>query len=225
MDRKTRRNVDSSPIQWVGQMMHALAAVAQWGSTAPRVVEGQPQAGVPGPIARSRAARSLPLRPTLWRLFWVLMLLAHAPALGSTVRSFVSAGLTGERLASCLLLGLAVVFFALKAIDIALLRFQTTRRSFVALCMVAALLHLDTIRPADAPTFLPEATALVATTCFAGSLEPVQRKLNAALSRFASASSRHQHHSQTRDIVLLEEFHPRCWTLAHRLFLLRAPPV
>ncbi len=172
------------------------------------------------PIGRRAARTSVPFR----QLFWLLMLAGHTPALVGAWRSFVVNGLAVERLGGCVLLTLTMVFFALKARDIALLRFRSDRRSWVAIVMVVALLHLDVVRTGDDPTLVPQYTTLIATTWLAVKICLVRRHLRPVL---MSATSTPVHLSslmRSADTAWLDAFRPRCWVLAFRLFLLRAPP-
>ncbi|MGB2985310.1 MAG: hypothetical protein WBE26_05455 [Phycisphaerae bacterium] len=164
------------------------------------------------------------LLPPLRRVFWVLMVVAHAPALVGAWRLFVENGFDAEPLFGSIALTFSMVFFALKVGDVAFLRFRPGRRSFVAFCMVVALVHLDVIRPNDDPTLVPECTVLTATTWLVGTLPLVRRTPREALSRTGSAFKYRPPVRPTAGTVWLDAFRPHCWVLAFRFFSLRAPP-
>ncbi|MFQ5494282.1 MAG: hypothetical protein ACE5EX_02780, partial [Phycisphaerae bacterium] len=94
-------------------------------------------------------------RGSVRRSLWLLLGLAHLPALFGTLQTLATDGFSADRLAPCLLLALAIVFFALKTWDVAALRFRTDRRSCVTLIIVVAMLHLDVLRPESGQTRVP----------------------------------------------------------------------
>jgi len=160
----------------------------------------------------------------LGRAFWLLMGLAHAPALIGAWRSLAVNGFAVESLGGCILLTLSMLFFALKLRDVPCLRFRTDRGSWVALCLVVALLHTNAILPDGDPTIVPECTTLIVTTWF-GTQMPVTRRLLVALpTRIAAAVRCGDPVNRSTDTVWLDAFRPRCWGLALRVFRLRAPP-
>ncbi len=167
-------------------------------------------------------ARSLSNR--LRKPFWLLMLAAHAPALLGAWRSVMATGLDAERLGGCLILTLSMLFFALKARDIPLLRLRTGRRSFVVACIVAALLHVNVLQPQGDSATVPQCTALVATTWLIVQLPLVRRAFGSLGSRVAAAHRRSFQITFCRNTVWLDMFRPHCWVLAFRFFCLRAPP-
>jgi hypothetical protein len=102
------------------------------------------------------------------RLWWTALLLLHAPIFGTVLLSLVSEGVTFGRLSSALSLALAILFFLLKIRDVAFLRLQTRQQSFVALCLVIAVVHHDAAASALSQDGAP-ATVAVVTTVLVGS--------------------------------------------------------
>ena len=161
---------------------------------------------------------------SLKQAFWVLMGLAHAPALISVARSVVTESFELERLVGCAVLSLAMLFFALKVYGVAWLRFRTGRRAVVAFCLVVALLHLDVIRSNGAPSIVPECTALIATSWLAVRQPSLRRLLGTTLCRAAPLYKSFLPTAHPTETVWLDAFRPRCWLLAFKFFSLRAPP-
>jgi hypothetical protein len=56
-------------------------------------------------------------------------------------------GLDAEVMSGCTLLSAAVIFFLLKLFGLRCLRLRLTRRGWIAVCLVVALIHLDCVRP------------------------------------------------------------------------------
>ncbi len=173
------------------------------------------------PVSRGYARlQAVPLR----RAFWLLMGLAHAPALISAWRSLVAGGFAAESFGGCVLLTLSMLFFALKLRDVPYLRFRTDRRSCVALCIVVALLHTDAIVSDDNPTVIPECTALVVTTWLSTQL-PLTRRMSALLpTRVVSVLGHGDPVTSATGTVWLGASRPHCWVLGLHVFSLRAPP-
>ena len=162
---------------------------------------------------------------SLRRLLWLVMGLLHLPALWGAGQALLAGGFDLERVIGCVVLVVTTAFFALKVIDVPCLRFRVDRHSLVVLLAVAALLHLDVVRPADNPTLIPECTTLVATTWLVGGVLSVRRRLCEFLSRAEASLKCQSSKAPTADTVWTDAFRPHCWILALRLFGLRAPPV
>jgi len=158
------------------------------------------------------------------RGLWLLMAAAHVPACWSAWGSLLADGSDGSRLGACLTLSLAMVFFGLKVLDVAWLRFRTDRRSVVALLVTVALLHVDVLQPSNAPPLLAESTALVATTWLLALAEPIRRLVKAALVANSATLKHVVTLARSHATVWLDAFHPHCWLLILRPHLLRAPP-
>jgi hypothetical protein len=101
------------------------------------------------------------------RLWWTALLLLHAPILATVLLSMASEGVTFGRLSSALSLALAILFFVLKMRDVGFLRLQTRQQSFVALCLVIAIVHHDAAASALVQEGAPETAALVTTVLVA----------------------------------------------------------
>lgn len=164
------------------------------------------------------------LSSTMKRAFWLLMLVAHAPAVLGAWRSVVAGGLEPERLGCCIVLTVSMVFFALKLRDVAFLRLRTDRRALVVCCIVVALLHVNVIRPHSDATAVPQCVALVATTWLIAGLPSTRRVLKVVRVHLARTRKHCFPNTPFADSVRLDLFRPHCWVLAFRLFCLRAPP-
>lgn len=119
----------------------------------------------------------------LRRTLWLLIGLAHLPALIGSLQALAGSGSLAEHLPGIIGLTLSILFFALKVRDVAFLRFHTDRRSCVALFAVVALLHVDVLRSADSSSMVPETAALVATTWLLGANAGIRRPLNECWTR------------------------------------------
>jgi hypothetical protein len=157
------------------------------------------------------------------RAFWLVMLGGHAKATLAAWISLVSGDAADP--ARVVGLSLAIGFFALKVIDVAWLRFRTDRRSLVALSLIVALLHAESLGFASTGEFAPQ---LLATVSAAMLLEPVQRRwgrLREAL--FAeSADSAIVHGPRLSQVDLLSIFTAKRpqWVLIRSASPPRAPP-
>jgi hypothetical protein len=137
---------------------------------------------------------------------------------------WIGGGFDPRGLGGLATLSLAMVFFALKIVDVPWLRLRTDHRSLVAMGLVVALLHVDVIRPDTAVANVPEYTTLVASTLLvAGALRRSRRYMNTSrcASRDVASMSPLLRSNET---AWLDAFRPHCWVLASRLYLLRAPP-
>jgi hypothetical protein len=152
------------------------------------------------------------------------MALAHAPALLGAWRSLFESGFGLERLGGCFVLTLSMLFFALKLRDVACLRFRTDRRSCIALCIIVALLHTNTILPDTNPTIIPECTTLVLTTWLTSQMPLTRRVLVAIPARVAASLRRRDPVTPSTETIWLDAFRPHCFALVLRVFGLRAPP-
>ena len=151
--------------------------------------------------------------------------LVHAPAFLGAWRAWPENGFQLERLGDAIALTLVMTFFILKVWDVAFLRFHADRRSFIALCVVVAMLHLDVLQATDKPTMVPLCTAMVTATWLVGGSPCVRRTIREMLSSSNPTLKRCSLTPSSTDTVWLDVVHPRCWMLAFRPFLLRAPPV
>lgn len=162
-----------------------------------------------------------------WRRgFWLLMALGHARALVGAWTALLGTGLAAERLGTCTLLTLSMAFFVLKLRDVSWLRWRADRRSFVALCMVIALLHANALKGSDSPpTVIPEYTALVVTTTFlVVQTSQLRRLLRSRSAGPTSDAVEDLGLAPVGHTIWLDSFRPHCWVHPHRVFGLRAPP-
>ncbi len=157
------------------------------------------------------------------RAFWLVMLGGHAKAtLAAWVALLWGSASDPVRVVG---LSLAIAFFALKVLDVAWLRFRTDRRSLVALSLIVALLHAESMGFSSTGEFAPQ---LLATVSAAMLLEPVQRRwgrLREAL--FAeSMGSPAVHGPILSQVDLLSLFAARTpqWVLIRSASPPRAPP-
>lgn len=111
------------------------------------------------------------------RLWWIALLLLHTPILATVVLSMATEGVTFGRLSSTLSLTLAILFFVLKIRDVGFLRLQTRQQSFVALCLVIAIVHHDAAASALTQEGVPETAALVTTVLVTTALVRSRRGL------------------------------------------------
>lgn len=83
------------------------------------------------------------LTALVWRLFWTIMLLGHAPA---TIEA-IWGGEPGSPISipRIAILLLAQLLFILKIVDVRWLRVQNSRRTWLAICIGVALLHAGAI--------------------------------------------------------------------------------
>lgn len=156
------------------------------------------------------------------RGLWLLMGVGHLPACLGTWQAVLT---DGSRLGACLGLTATFAFFALKFLDVACLRFRADRRSMIALAVVVAVLHVDVLRPENAPPLLVEGAAVVAATWMLGLAEPIRHLAKTASATSRTALRRAIATARTANTFSLDAFHPHCWVLVLRLRLLRAPPV
>lgn len=161
----------------------------------------------------------------LRRAVWLLLGLAHAPALLNVWSRLFASGFAAEHLTGCAGLTLSTLFFALKVQDVAFLRFRTDLRSCVALFTIVAFLHVDLVRPADSPTPLPACTGLVATTWLAAGIPSVRRAFKDLWTCARHPFQRVSSLARSAGIVWLDAFHPHCWVLIPNLSTPRGPPV
>ncbi|MGE3181146.1 MAG: hypothetical protein AB7N71_05905 [Phycisphaerae bacterium] len=101
------------------------------------------------PLAASRQSS---LQNLAGRAVWLVLLLGHIPALASVLLRFSAAPNVGDALRVLLLAG-SQIFFLLKVIDIARLRFPTTRAFWIRFAIIVALLHSGAVWNADLASF------------------------------------------------------------------------
>jgi hypothetical protein len=155
------------------------------------------------------------------RALWALMGIVHAPALISAWHAAVITNSDPSRLDTCLWLTLSTVFFALKAWDVECLRFNTSRRSLVAITVAVGLLHAEAIGERMSAPALPPEVPIVATAFLASGLKAVQRAGEACVS---SRPRRAAALPQTGDVALVAAFSPHRRILISRSRIPRAPP-
>ena len=172
----------------------------------------------------SATSRSDRAWPVIHRVGWLLIAIAHLPALVHAWRGFFAGGLGVEHLGGCVGLSLSIAFFALKVLDVSYLRFCTGRRSKVAFVMVVTLLHVDLIRPGSDPSIVPDCTAVLATALIIGTLPLVRRGWERVFVHTEAAIRRRLPAASSHDTIWLSESRPHCWVAVLHLFNLRAPP-
>ena len=174
---------------------------------------------------RRLSITTFPTWTILSRSFWALMGAVHASALVSALKACIGSGTELKGLGACITLSIAMLFFLLKFGGVSFLRFRTGKRACVAICLTVALIHIDCIQPSLEGTLASDCTAILATTTLACGLTRVPQTVRAALARSAGVSKPSASAKRSNEVVWLDGFRPRCWVLAARLFLLRAPPV
>jgi len=99
---------------------------------------------------------------------WAALLGIHAPIVLELGTRVTTEGPTGGAVGGLAVLVPALVLFALKLIDVPWLRLPRRRHSFIALCVVTAMVHHEALTPAAGETALFGATtAIVVTTALA----------------------------------------------------------
>ena len=162
--------------------------------------------------------------PAVRRLFWLLVGIGHIPGLFDAWGSLATGSLEPGALGRCLGLTVTTIFMALKVRDVAFLRLREGRRTFVAACLVVALLHVNLVRRTSESSAMPDCSALAATVWVAGGLATVRRILATNFARVRTIEKNHVRASRFAETVWLDAVRPHCWLLALALFLLRAPP-
>lgn len=158
------------------------------------------------------------------RAGWLLIALAHVPALVRVWGGLLGGGSALEHLGGCVWLTVSIAFLALKVLDVAFLRFPTGWRPCVAIAVMVALLHVDLIRPGSDPSIVPDCTAMLATALVIGALPPVRRGWVRVLICAEATMRRRLPSPVSNETIWLSESRPHCWVAVLRLFLLRAPP-
>ena len=186
----------------------------------------QTSAGAARGALLRRALERWAVRPSnlIRRIIWLAVALAHAPGLMAAWGHWLGGCFDPAELGGCITLSLAMVFFALKIVDVSWLRLRTDRRSLVAMGLILALLHIDVIKPNVPLTNIPEYTTLMATTLLAAGLAREGRRQARVVRRASVSVGSTIPLLRSNDTVWFDVFRPRCWVLACRLYLLRAPP-
>lgn len=159
------------------------------------------------------------------RGIWLAVALAHGPGLVGAWERWIGGGFDPRGLGGLVTLSLAMVFFALKIVDVPWLRLRTDRRSLVAMGLVVALLHVDVIRPDAVVANIPEYTTLMASTLLAAGALRRSRRCISTCRRASRDVASTNPLLRSNETAWLDAFRPHCWVLASRLYLLRAPPV
>jgi len=162
--------------------------------------------------------------PVIGQCFWASMGFIHVFALIATWRSYFDGGPDASGFVACITLSLAMLFFVLKVGGASCLRFHPSKRAWVAAFLLVAWIHIDSIDPNVTGILAGDCTDLLATTMLLGGLTEAPKAARAALDRSALSFKLRVSTGRSGEIVWLNEFEPRCWVLASRLFSLRAPP-
>lgn len=158
------------------------------------------------------------------RLAWVLIGLAHVPAIASSWRSLVASGFSPAGLFGFFGLFAAVLFFGLKAIDAPFLRLRLTNHAWVALIMAAALIHVDALGPEMDDSFAPHVGKIVATTFLLGGLASNRKRLPGTASHVGKPRQTHRPQIVFWNSTPVGTYACPGWLLASRLHALRGPP-
>jgi hypothetical protein len=110
-------------------------------------------------ITRQLAYR---LRGLLPKLGWSLLFGIHLPVFVAVWSSIIFDGADLGRISNGLALALTLAFFILKIRDVAFLRLRKRQQSFVAFCLLTAVVHHGAIAPNVDEAMLLQATAVVA---------------------------------------------------------------
>jgi hypothetical protein len=152
------------------------------------------------------------------------MVLAHTPAvIGSWKVCFIS-GFSPSRIGTCLFLSFSIVFFVLKFFDARCLHFRFNRQSWVAVCLIVALLHTHALYERNEPSGLTPYVAVWVTTYIVGQIPLVRRVLVELATRMSLRLRGTLTPGHATGTVWLDTTCPNCWVLTFRIFGLRAPP-
>ncbi|MHC4697490.1 MAG: hypothetical protein ACYTFA_12180 [Planctomycetota bacterium] len=160
----------------------------------------------------------------LSRCFWLLMGVAHTPALVSAWESYLQGGMRMELLGGCIVLTASMLLFALKTCDVAFLRLNPDRRALLAMVLAVGLIHFDCLSRTLDSASVANGAAIVATTSLAAGLTLAGRALSRALARSTGSSHYPSLLGRFTRNLCLDDSRPCCWVLALGLFALRAPP-
>ncbi len=158
------------------------------------------------------------------RVAWLVMVVAHIPALIAACRAVIESGFDPSRLGACVALALATLFFILKTANVSFLRWKTDRRSCVALGMIVVLLHIDALRPQIFQVAVPVGATIVLTVAVVTIVPRRLRLLALAIRRSGVFGRCRTHAPHGNTTAWCDERRPHCWLLASSLFALRAPP-
>ena len=158
------------------------------------------------------------------RGLWAAMLLCHVPALAASAYRLCDADSATGSAGGFASLCAAMIFFALKFCQLPALRFNTDRRSVLALTVAVALLHADAIGSRLGATSVPEALPIAATTLLVAGMTRVQQAANDLNSRVARKSDRDRQFAWTGLLVTPNPLSPHAELCLACLFIPRAPP-
>lgn len=163
------------------------------------------------------------------RLAWLLIGVAHAPALASSWRNLLAGhsgfgGFSASGLLGFFSLLAAVLFFALKAFDAPFLRLRLTNRAWVALIMAAALIHVDALGPEIDGSLVPHVAKIVAASFLVGGLASNRKRLPGTTAYVGKRRQAHRPRIVFWNSTTVETYSRPGWLLASRLHALRGPP-
>ncbi len=153
------------------------------------------------------------------------MFLGHIPAVVGAWKGCIASGFTPDRVGTCLFLLLSLVFFSLKIGDARCLRFRLDGRSWVAVCIIVALLHTNALYESHEPSGLTPYIAVLVTTFMVSQIPLVRRVLVTLATRMSLQLRGALPSGHASGAVWLDTHRPNCWVLVFRIFCLRAPPV
>lgn len=162
--------------------------------------------------------------PKLRRVFWILMLLLHAPALARYLWATPSKVTDSGDFAAIIGLALAFTLFVLKILDVRWFRFSTDRRAVFALVLAVTLAHVSLLRFSDELVAHPAQPLLLSNILIASSLITVRRFARDSLGWFSRPTLRPKaiHVSRRWRELASRSLSPQ-W-LAHPFASPRAPP-
>ncbi len=161
----------------------------------------------------------------LRRCAWFGMMAAHVPALVGTWRSLIADGFATEHLGGCVALSLAMLFFVLKLLGTAWLRFPVDRRAWVAMGMIVAMIHVDCIRANSDDAAARQLAVVVAVTILIADPMRVARALGAAFTNLRPTGADNPLACRAGHTVWLDLFLPHCWVLRFHCRIPRSPPL
>lgn len=165
-------------------------------------------------------------RRRLWsRLFWLAMLIGHAPAQFIAYRHWITHGLDSHDLVGQVVLAISMIFFLLKFIDVKWLRCRVDGRSLVTMTLVVALLHWDCLRPRLCDDALDQYRVVLALTPVLTLADPRwRRRFQRSLAVLARSGQPSGLFPAAHDSAYVPELLCHGWVFVTPAHPLRAPP-
>lgn len=160
----------------------------------------------------------------LVRFFWLVMAVAHGPALCNAVAATFQADFSADQFVKCAILAGALVFFVLKFRGVKFLGTCSTRRSCVVFYVVVALLHIDLVGAGQSGFPVVEYKVVAASTLLIGQLLSERRRCREL--EYGESGRADQPVKQCTSFRTdsCDSFPTHTWVLVGRALGMRAPP-